>query len=96
MGFAYIAFDDIIDGQGGLEIAEDTHKFGAIAEAGIKGHVQSAVTVCPNMTAGDVLLISALTLHRSAAMKINGKRRTLRIDFKAAALNLSRKRTDTP
>lgn len=89
MGFAYIAFDDINGERGGLEIAEATHKFGALAEADIQATVHSAAKVCPNMREGDVLLVSALTLHRSAALKMGGPRKTLRVDFGAAALNLS-------
>lgn len=81
IAFVYIAFDDIYEAAGGLEIAEATHRFGAIAESDINKRVQAAILIQPDMTAGQILLISALTLHRSAPMKINGSRRTLRVDF---------------
>jgi len=96
IAFAYIAFDDIPNEAGGLEIAEGTHRYGAITESKISGRVQAARLIQPNMIAGQVLLVSALTLHRSAPMKFKENRRALRVDFGSAALNLSRKRTDAP
>lgn len=90
IAFAYIAFDDVVGGSGGLEIAEDTHRYGAIPEAEINARIETSMTACPDMVTGQVLLVSALTLHRSAPMKINANRRALRIDFGAAALNLSK------
>jgi len=96
IAFAYIAFDDIRAEAGGLEIAEATHRFGAIAEAEIGARVEAAKLARPDMTAGEVLLIKALTVHRSAPMKTARNRRTLRIDFGTPALNLSRKRTGAP
>ena len=87
--FAYIAFDDVVDGSGGLEIAQDTHRYGAIPEGEITTRLETTVIACPDMTTGQVLLVSALTLHRSAPIEITANRRALRIDFEAAALNLS-------
>jgi len=82
MAFAYIAFDEISGGMGGLEIAETSHRFGKIESNDISIHILGCNIVRPNLTRGDVLLISALTLHRSAAMSEQTKRRTLRIDFR--------------
>jgi len=96
IAFAYIAFDDIPAEAGGLEIAESTHMGGAIAEGNITEAVQAAKIARPAMRAGDVLLIEALTVHRSAAMKTTGNRRALRIDFGINALNLSGKCTGAP
>ena len=96
IAFAYIACDDIPAEAGGLEIAEATHMGGAIAEGNITEAVQAAKIARPSMQLGEVLLISALTLHRSAPMKTLGNRRALRIDFGSPALNLSRKRTGAP
>jgi len=89
MAFAYVAFDEICEGQGGLELAEKTHQFGVISEGKIKAHFQTAKIARPNMQTGEVFLVSALTLHRSAPMKTHGARKTLRIDFANHALNLS-------
>ena len=88
MAFAYIAFDDIDAGMGGLELAEGTHKFGTICSNNIDSYIEGTKTVCPNIQAGEVLIISAMTLHRSTPMKMSGTRRTLRIDFAGCALNL--------
>ena len=81
MTFAYIAFDNISDGQGGLELAEGTHRHGKIAETDIAAHISNSTLVKPELLCGEVLLISSLTLHRSAVMRESGNRRTLRIDF---------------
>lgn len=90
MAFAYITFDDIHDAMGGLELAEGTHKFGSIPEAEIESHIQTAVKIRPDMKIGQTLLVSALTLHRSAPMMAQGNRRSLRIDFACDALNLTK------
>ncbi len=81
MAFAYIAFDDIKDGMGRLELAEGSHKFGKITEADIPLRLHSSTLVKPDMSPGDVIIISALTLHRSAVMTGIGRRRTLRLDY---------------
>ena len=90
MAFAYIAFDNIEDGMGGLELAEGTHKFGSIPEGEIETQLKTAVKIRPDMKIGEVILVSALTLHRSAPMTTIGKRRSLRLDFARPALNLSK------
>ena len=90
MAFAHIAFDNIRDSQGGLELAEDTHKSGTICAETIDSHIKASKIVCPTLKAGDVLLISALMLHRSSAMKMQCSRKTLRVDFVKRALNLSK------
>ena len=81
MVFAYIAFDEIIEGMGGLEVAEGTHLCGKISKEEIESYLSNAKLTNPDMTRGDVLLISALTLHRSAVITEMGQRRTLRMDF---------------
>ena len=90
MAFAYIAFDTVDDGMGGLELAEGTHKFGAIPESEIETHLKTATKIRPEMKIGQVILVSALTLHRSAPITTIGKRRSLRVDFARPALNLSK------
>lgn len=81
MAFAYIAFDSLDESSGGLQIAEATHLSGKIPEHDIKSSVDSANCVLLTMARGDILLISALTLHRSAPTQEPVFRRTFRMDF---------------
>lgn len=81
MAFAYIAFDSVGAGQGGLEIAEGTHRFGKIDAKNIASHIHGSNIARPNLERGEVLLISALTLHRSAVLSEHKERRALRLDF---------------
>ena len=81
MAFAYIAFDDINDENGGIELADGSHQHGKIPEADIPLRLSSSNLVKPDMSSGDVIIISALTLHRSAILTSHGRRSTLRIDF---------------
>lgn len=83
MAFAYIAFDHIDGHAGGLEVAEGTHAFGKIEQPDILNHVESAQISRPDMERGEALLVSALTLHRSAKLRGSKPRRTLRLDFAA-------------
>jgi len=81
MAFAYIAFDSVGTGQGGLEIAEGTHRFEKIDAKNIASHIHGSNIARPNLERGEVLLISALTLHRSAVLSEHKERRALRLDF---------------
>ena len=81
MAFAYIAFDQLDEMSGGLQIAEGTHLAGKVAEQDIKPSVASAKCILPRMERGDVLLVTALTIHRSAPTQRSNLRRTLRMDF---------------
>ena len=81
MAFAYIAFDDMPHGRGGLELAEGTHLDGIIENIEIDDIVKNKTITKPNLMRGDVLLISALTLHRSATLSGSDVRRALRLDF---------------
>jgi hypothetical protein len=81
MAFAYVAFDQLDATSGGLQIAEGTHHHGKIAKSDIESSVETANIVLPEMQRGEVLLISALTLHRSAPTLLPERRRTLRVDF---------------
>jgi len=86
IAFAYIAFDSFQRGEGGLELAAGTHHFGKMAHADIKTKITASNIVTPNMQTGDVILVSALTLHRSILWSGAGQRRALRLDFLRAAL----------
>jgi len=81
MAFAYIAFDQLDEMSGGLQIAEGTHHCGKVAKQSINSSVSSAKCVLPRMERGDVLLVTALTIHRSALTQGARLRRTLRMDF---------------
>jgi hypothetical protein len=84
MAFAYISFDDIESGAGGLEIAEGTHLHGKIKRSHILERVKPSNISRPDMQRGEVLLVSALTLHRSSALSSMLTRRALRLDFSKA------------
>ncbi len=81
LAFAYIAFDDMRGGKGGLELAAGTHMYGKIEQHLVEKSVAASKVVNPKMLPGDVLFISALTLHRSNIWSGNAQRRALRIDF---------------
>jgi hypothetical protein len=81
MAFAYIAFDHIDGGAGGLVVAEGSHAFGKIDQPNILECVDKSEVRCPNMKRGEALLVSALTLHRSSSLSRGLIRRTLRVDF---------------
>ncbi len=79
--FAYIAFDPLNASSGGLQIAERSHLLGQIPQADIPRCVESSNIVLPTLERGDVLIVSALALHRSASTSKDTPRRTFRIDF---------------
>lgn len=81
MAFAYIALDQAQVESGGLEIGENTHNAGKIPASDIIHVITDATIATPALDAGEVLLIQALTLHRSASLKGSNRRRALRLDF---------------
>lgn len=82
MAFAYIAFDENTDEAGGLELAVGTHRHGKILQSDIAAQIASSELITPAMAAGEVLLVSALTLHRSTLWSGKSQRRALRLDFR--------------
>jgi len=86
MLFARIHLDDTAADNGCLEIAQGTHKLGFIAAARADAIAnQSTIETCKTRR-GDLLLIKALTLHRSKPSRMNTSRRTLRVDYSNANL----------
>lgn len=81
MFFARVHFDEEREENGAMEVAVGSHRFGKVlsSEAQSKA-VQCEVVAC-EAEAGDVLLVHALTLHRSSTAQNPSKRRTLRIDY---------------
>ncbi|MEL7452607.1 MAG: phytanoyl-CoA dioxygenase family protein [Pseudomonadota bacterium] len=86
MLFARIHLDDTDEANGCLELALGTHHLGLIPGD------QAAVTateapreIC-RAARGDVLLVKALTLHRSLSSQTDGNRKALRVDYANTAL----------
>ena len=81
MIFARIHLDDSGAGNGCLEIANGSHKSGKIATNEAKEIANKCAQETCAAKSGDILLIKALALHRSAPSKSIKPRRTLRIDY---------------
>lgn len=81
MIFARIHFDDTDQSNGCLELALGTHKFGLIpSDQATRFAEKTDIESCVAKR-GDVLLVSALTLHRSATSLSSESRSALRIDY---------------
>lgn len=81
MVFARIHFDDADASNGCLELALGTHKFGLIPSAQATNVAKAAKIESCVAKRGDVLFVSALTLHRSATSQSVQNRRALRVDY---------------
>lgn len=83
MIFARIHFDAATQENGAMELASGTHRFGRVAAE----HAQSVAEKKPadvcEAAPGDVLLVKALTLHRSRSASKVSQRRALRVDYAA-------------
>lgn len=86
MIFARVHLDDASDTHGALELALGSHKSGCIASRDIPKIVGQCSTEICTAKRGDILIVKALTLHRSRASNTHAPRRTLRIDLSAAQL----------
>jgi ectoine hydroxylase-related dioxygenase (phytanoyl-CoA dioxygenase family) len=86
MFFARIHLDDTDERNGCLEVALRTHELGKIRAEDVGEVVAHAPVEMCRANRGDVLLVKALTLHRSQKAKADTDRRTLRIDYCASAL----------
>lgn len=84
MAFAYIAFDDMDQHSGGLELANGSHRQGVLQERQIDDIIKACDIICPALRHGEVLLVSALMLHRSGILTGKINRRSLRVDFAKA------------
>ncbi|MEM1391055.1 MAG: phytanoyl-CoA dioxygenase family protein [Pseudomonadota bacterium] len=81
MLFVRIHIDPCNASNGAMEIAIGSHKHGLIKSC----DASSLAISCPIETceaeAGDVLILKALTLHRSGVATNQNRRRTLRVDY---------------
>jgi ectoine hydroxylase-related dioxygenase (phytanoyl-CoA dioxygenase family) len=79
--FIRIHFDACDEKNGALEIALGSHKKGHVDARLAKDVAEShEVEVCC-ADQGDVLIVKALTLHRSSSSQTEGSRRALRVDY---------------
>lgn len=86
MVFARVHLDDTDERNGCLELALGTHTHGRVSAETASDVAQSApIEVC-RARRGDVLVVKALTLHRSRPSQQDSDRRTLRIDYSAKRL----------
>ena len=86
MLFARIHLDDTDADNGCLELAHGTHKLGFIAADEADAIADRAIVETCKAQRGDLLLVKALTLHRSKPSRKNTPRRTLRVDYSNALL----------
>ena len=81
MLFARIHLDDADQSNGCLELALGTHKLGLVVAEQAAAFATLAPREICRAERGDVLLVKALTLHRSLSSKSKSSRRALRVDF---------------
>lgn len=81
MLFARIYLDDAGTNTGDIQLAQGSHKFGKIPHANIETVLSTCPTVKCNGQVGDVLIVKALTLHRSGKSQSAAPRKALRVDF---------------
>ena len=86
MVFARVYLDDVDSSNGSLELALGSHKFGKV----LSGHVEQVTKLCDvescEARRGDILLVKALTLHRSKKALSDAPRRVMRIDYASEQL----------
>jgi ectoine hydroxylase-related dioxygenase (phytanoyl-CoA dioxygenase family) len=81
MLFVRIHIDQCDETNGAMEMAVGSHKLGCVSASSAASVATSLpVEVC-RAAPGDVLIIKALTLHRSRKAAYGGSRRALRIDY---------------
>lgn len=81
MVFIHIHFDDSNVDNGCLELALGSHKFGRIKRQEMSEILSNSKTELCTAKRGDILIVKALTLHRSLKSKTISYRRNLRIDY---------------
>ncbi len=91
MIFIRLHLDPVTDESGGLEILPGTHKLGYIAAHEAAGVAEVKKPLLCLAERGDVLILKALTLHRSLLSSSKRSRRAIRLDYAATDLpgNLS-------
>ena len=86
MVFLRIHLDDTDEENGCLELAHGTHKFGFIAADEADAIADRSTVETCKARRGDILIVKALTLHRSKPSRNDKPRRTLRVDYSNAKL----------
>jgi len=86
MLFARIHLDDTDEVNGCLEIARGTHVSGLVPAHEATSIAEQAPREICRAARGDVLLVKALTLHRSLSSASQLSRRALRVDYANTAL----------
>ncbi|MEP2261017.1 MAG: phytanoyl-CoA dioxygenase family protein [Paracoccaceae bacterium] len=81
MLFVRVHLDDVAAENGAMEIAVGSHQLGKISKAEITDVVDSFEHEVTEASAGDVLVLSMLTLHRSRRSRSDQTRRALRVDY---------------
>lgn len=81
MVFARVHIDASTEENGPLELALGSHHRGLVPAADAKAVARDCDVETCYAAAGDVLIVHALTLHRSSSGKAPHTRRTLRIDY---------------
>lgn len=81
MLFVRVHLDDVTAENGAMEIAVGSHRLGKISKVEIKDVVGSFEHEVTEASAGDVLVLSMLTLHRSLKSRSDQSRRALRVDY---------------
>ncbi|MEM7460068.1 MAG: phytanoyl-CoA dioxygenase family protein [Pseudomonadota bacterium] len=83
MIFARIHFDAATHENGVMELASGTHKLGKVAAEQARSVAEMKPADVCEAAPGDVLLVKALTLHRSRSASKASQRRALRVDYAA-------------
>ena len=81
MLFVRVHLDDVTAENGAMEIAVGSHRLGKFPKADVKAAVGSFKHEVTEAGAGDVLVLSMLTLHRSLPSRSDQSRRALRVDY---------------
>lgn len=81
MVFARVYLDSVDEADGGLEIALGSHKLGKILSEDIGRILDDLPKEKCVAKRGDILLVKALTLHRSSISHSVSNRRVMRVDY---------------
>ncbi len=81
MLFVRIHIDPCDELNGAMEVALGSHKLGFVAASSAGSAAETLPTELCKADPGDVLIVKALTLHRSRAAAQPSSRRALRVDY---------------
>jgi ectoine hydroxylase-related dioxygenase (phytanoyl-CoA dioxygenase family) len=86
MVFIRIHLDDTDEENGCLELARGSHIYGRVRSEGIADIVATSSREICRAQRGDILIVKALTLHRSLRATRPNQRRVFRVDYAAREL----------